>query len=236
MYDVVFTCEYQLLPTLPPVPYPAAADSPCAEASAVSNYRVDLSRALCSTGSPKATFKGVPCGPNGALIQWNHMAPAGCLTVDRSTADPKSIADWIGQCGVPPQQITGLPTRVCGRVPGGSERPAQEDPETPPNGDGDNGSTNPTPPPVAKIPRMAIKSGESANWGVGRVGAYDKIARTVPDVVAAAKAAKYVVAVVDTGVDAAHPDLEVAEFVDFVDAPGKSFNKKDGEKPSDPAC
>jgi hypothetical protein len=150
------------------------------------------------------------------------------LTVDRSTADPKSIADWIGQCGVPPQQITGIPTRVCGRVPGGSEQPAQEDPESPPDNSGDNGSNRPTP-PTAKIPRTTIKSGESANWGVGRVGAYDKSARTVPDVATAAKAAKYVVAVVDTGVDAAHPDLEVVEFVDYVDAPGKTYHKKDGE-------
>jgi hypothetical protein len=51
----------------------------------------------------------------------------------------------------------------------------------------------------------------------------------VPDVAAAAKAAKFVVAVVDTGVDTAHPDLEVAEFVDFVDTAGKTYYKKDGE-------
>jgi hypothetical protein len=51
----------------------------------------------------------------------------------------------------------------------------------------------------------------------------------VPDVAAAAKAARFVVAVVDTGVDAAHPDLEVTEFVDYVDTAGKQFYKKDGE-------
>lgn len=206
-----------------------AADSPCAEASSLASYRVDLSRALCSTGSPKATFTGVPCGPAGALIQWNNLSPAGCLPVDRSTADPKSIADWIGQCGVPPQQITGLPTRVCGRTPpgGGSDR---DEPTSPPaDGGNSGGSADPSPPPPsARVPKTAVKSGESANWGVGRVGAYDRAARTVPDVAAAAKAGKFVVAVVDTGVDAAHPDLEVAEFVDFVDAAGSTYYKKDG--------
>lgn len=48
------------------------------------------------------------------------------------------------------------------------------------------------------------------------------------DVTAAAAATGFKVAVIDTGSDPTHPDLNVVEFKDFVDASDSAWYKKDG--------
>lgn len=134
----------------------------------------------------------------------------------------------IGQCGVSPQQIAGLPTRICGRVPGDAADPSQAptDSTSPPSGNDGNNTPNPQ---LGKMPVVPVKAGESANWGVGRVGAYDRSAKTAVDITAAVQASGYKVAILDTGVDAGHPDLHVVEFMDIADTPAGQYYKKDGE-------
>jgi hypothetical protein len=69
----------------------------------------------------------VPCGPNNALIQWNKLTPGSqCQAVDRTStaADLKRQADWLGQCGVPPHHIQGMPTSICGRSSASGGTPA----------------------------------------------------------------------------------------------------------------
>lgn len=208
---------------------PAAADTMCVDAGSVPSYTVQTSRALCSApSSTRVTFNGVPCGPNNALVQWNTMAPTGCTSYTRSTLDVKQQADWLGQCGVPPFQIMGMPTRVCGRFPGGSnpQPPANPPPANPP-------PANPPPanPPgggTGKLPSTPLMSGESTgNWGMATVGALDG-SRNVVDPRAAIAATGFKVVVVDTGAEQSHPDLNVVEFIDFWDQQGSSYFRKDG--------
>lgn len=61
-----------------------------------------------------------------------------------------------------------------------------------------------------------------------RVGSYDPSKKTTLDVSAAVAATGYKVAVIDTGVDKQHPDINVVEFKDFVDAEGTTYYGKDG--------
>lgn len=48
------------------------------------------------------------------------------------------------------------------------------------------------------------------------------------DASAALASTGYKVLVMDTGVDKSHPDLNVVEFVDYVDAPGTADYQVDG--------
>jgi subtilisin family serine protease len=50
----------------------------------------------------------------------------------------------------------------------------------------------------------------------------------VIDASAAIATSGYKVLVMDTGVDKSHPDLNVVEFVDYVDAPGTADYQVDG--------
>lgn len=84
--------------------------------------------------------------------------------------------DWIGQCGVPPAQVQGVPSAICERLPT------------------DNGNN----PSSSLVPAAALASGESSLWNMQRVGAYDSTARTVPNAAAALAATGYTAVVVDT--------------------------------------
>lgn len=155
------------------------------------------------------------------------MVPSGCQTYSRTSLDAKQQVDWVGQCGVPPFLITGLPTRVCNRLPGSSTPP-------PPPG-GDNGGSGggggkPTDPitPGGSLPEEALAAGESTqNWGLARIGSLSA-SRTVVDADAAVAKSGFKVVVIDTGIDSKHPDLNVVGFIDLVDSPGSSGYGVDG--------
>ncbi|KAF8072366.1 hypothetical protein HT031_000025 [Scenedesmus sp. PABB004] len=219
------------------------AGTACVDLGALDKYEVTLTAAACEGGGKAATYRGAPCGPRGALVQWDSLSAAGCHAVHRAAVDAKSQSDWIGECGVPPLQVAGVPTRVCGRVPAEGDAPAAPAPPPPEaspappgdgggdggDGEGDGEGEDNAPPPlgdVTPLPREALESGEKPNWGVARVGA--SLGGTVVDAAAAAAATGFKVAVLDTGVDVGHGDLNVVEFVDFVDAPGTDYHGRDG--------
>jgi hypothetical protein len=115
-------CPYKFIPLLtfsvgpmPPPPSPLAVSDACVEVGSLPSYSIELSSGLCpARGSHSVTFKGTPCGPGNSLVQWQAMsAPACGTTLARESLDPKQQADWVGQCGVPPMQISGLPTKIC---------------------------------------------------------------------------------------------------------------------------
>ncbi len=150
-----------------------------------------------------------------------------CRSVRRDTLDAKQAADWLGQCGVPPFQLSGLPTRVCGRLPGGGSPPGLPPPPPPPPTPPPSGPSpppGPAPPPPpgsGRLPRVQLASGETRNnWGLARVGALDTATNTVLDPRAALTSSRMLVAVIDTGVEMSHPDLNVVEFIDNIDTPG----------------
>lgn len=60
------------------------------------------------------------------------------------------------------------------------------------------------------------------------MGSYKTEGKTTLDVTAAAKETDFKVVVIDTGSEQKHPDLNIVEFVDFVDAEGSTYHGKDG--------
>mgnify|MGYP001807675721 CR=1 FL=1 len=251
-------------------------------------------------------------------------APACGTTLARESLDPKQQADWVGQCGVPPMQISGLPTKIC--APAELQqlsRRARRSRHTvaPPL---QPWVTREAEKPVEPVPstqslgRATLAKGESTtNWGMTRIGArgtglfrggrrvwggggcagggatvvaeqlghgtyyvqhaanemtltvhpitllsavrsHDPKTITPPsetdiaalhcpractppppppatapdgkviDASAAIASTGYKVLVMDTGVEKTHPDLNVVEFVDFVDAEGTADHGIDG--------
>lgn len=169
------------------------------QASNVGNYVVQTSNPICSDSrSNRVTWQGVPCGPGNALIQWNAMSPTGCTAYSRSSLNQKMQSDWLGKCGVPPLLISGMPTRICGRVPpGGSPGTPTNPPASPPP------APTPTPPSggvAGPLPAAALRSGERLdNWGMAKVGAYDSSKGTTVDPSARIAATGAKIAVIDTG-------------------------------------
>lgn len=157
---------------------------------------------MCSDPrSNQVLFQGVPCGPNNALTQWNVMSPTGCTAYSRSSVNEKVASDWLGKCGVPPLLVTGMPTRICGRLPPGSAPapppPATNPPPRPPS------TPAPNPPPSGspgRLPSAPLAGGERLdNWGMSKIGAYDRSAKSVLDARSAIASTGIKVAVIDTG-------------------------------------
>jgi hypothetical protein len=194
------------------------------EAGSLAVYSVQLSDSLCPAaagGHSTVSFSGVPCGPDNSLIQWQAMNAGACgASLARDTLDAKQQADWVGQCGVPPMQISGLPTRICTAAMR-TRQPTQR-PAAPVAGEGSTSDT----PSVLGLGRIALAKGEStANWGMGRIGAL--AGGKVIDGSAAFASGMRVI-VMDTGVERTHPDLNVVEFVDFYDEKGSADYGIDG--------
>eukprot|EP00775_Hariotina_reticulata_P000575 gene575-854_t len=214
-----------------------SSGSPCVEEATLPQTVFRLTASLC--GSTSVRYEGVSCGPNNALIQWNKLKPGSrCQAVDRAATarDLKKQADWLGQCGVPPYQIKGIPTRVCGRVPTEGSNGTTPPPNPPPGGG--NGTTPPpNPPPApsngsAQLPIVPVLPGEASAttlWGMSRIGTYNATGNTVVDISAAMAESGMKVVVMDTGIEMTHPDLNVVDFVDLVNPnPGDPLYKIDG--------
>lgn len=156
-----------------------AVSDACVEAGSLNAYSVHLSSGLCpARGSQTITLKGTPCGPSNSLVQWEALSAPACGTVlSRATLDPKQQADWVGQCGVPPMQISGLPTKICGSAAtmGAHARRHRVRTVAPPLKDT---MSMPEDAPDASaviaraINRANLAKGESTtNWGMARIGA-----------------------------------------------------------------
>lgn len=199
------------------------------EAGSLSAYTVQLNTPLCPTrGAQTVTFKGVPCGPGNSLVQWEAMsAPACGAVLSRATLDVKQQADWVGQCGVPPMQISGLPTKICGSAATMQRRVRRTravvaPPQMTTPVDAPEGLATAT-----SLGRTNLAKGESTqNWGMARIGAL--AGGKVIDAAAAIASTGYKVLIMDTGVERTHPDLNVVEFVDYVDEAGSADHNVDG--------
>lgn len=159
----------------------SAVSDACVEAGSLSAYSVHLSNGLCPVrGSQTITFRGVPCGPGNSLVQWEALsAPACGAELSRTALDPKQQADWVGQCGVPPMQISGLPTTICGPatpMQAGRRHRARHT-VAPPHqvlAATEDGSSAPEVMAVVEqaLARKNLATGESTtNWGMSRIGA-----------------------------------------------------------------
>lgn len=131
-------------------------------------------------------------------------------------------------------QISGLPTKICGAVSlqATRRRSRARAIVAPPHVDASE-TTTPTDPSIDAvggkqvIGRTNLKSGESTqNWGMARIGALS--GGKVLDAAAAIASTGYKVLVMDTGVERSHPDLNVVEFVDYVDEAGTADHNIDG--------
>jgi hypothetical protein len=153
-------------------------------------------------------------------VQWQRFNPSGCTARSRSgMRNMQQQAEWLGQCGVPPYQAKGLPTRVCGAaVTPPSSPPSSSTPPSPNPGDVAVPGPSPNPSSVVPVGRTALQVGESVSWGMGRVGAYDSSMNSVVDASAAIAASKAFVVTIDTGCDRSHPDLKCEALVDLVDS------------------
>lgn len=203
----------------------------CAEAASLPAYSVQLSSSLCPSTPQGATLSlsGVPCGPANSLIQWDLLNLAACgATISRAALDPKQQADWVGQCGVPPMQISGLPTRICSPSASTAATRRRTVRRFPQPNTGDSAPAfSPEGPSIMGLGRVPLLKGEStANWGMGRIGALAN--GKVIDATAAFVATGIKVIVMDTGVETSHPDLNVVEFVDFYDEKGQPDHGIDG--------
>jgi hypothetical protein len=164
------------LPACLPVVCAASVSDACVEAGSLAAYSVQLSTGLCpARGSQTVVFRGVPCGPSNSLVQWEALsAPACGANLARASLDPKQQADWVGQCGVPPMQISGLPTKICGSAStmSGDQRPRRvrsvvAPPHMPSGDSADVAAVTPM-----SLGRANLAKGESSTtWGMARIGA-----------------------------------------------------------------
>ncbi|KAI8472286.1 MAG: hypothetical protein J3K34DRAFT_457915, partial [Monoraphidium minutum] len=63
-----------------------------------------------------ATYRGMRCGPGMRYVRWSSVTlPDGgrSCRFSRNSSDLRWNAQWLGQCGVPPQFNMALPARVC---------------------------------------------------------------------------------------------------------------------------
>lgn len=158
----------------------SAVSDACVEAGSLNAYSVHLSSGLCpARGSQTITFRGVPCGPGNSLVQWEALsAPACGAELSRATLDPKQQADWVGQCGVPPMQISGLPTKICSpaTTTQAGRRHRARHTVAPPHQDLSATEYSSGPEVMAVVEqalaRKNLATGESTtNWGMSRIGA-----------------------------------------------------------------
>ena len=208
--------------------------TPCVSASSAASLSSSLEATAqldapvkCGGASTRAAvFRGIRCGPGQRWVRWSSVTlpegGKGCR-FSRSATDLRWNAQWLGQCGVPPQFSLGLPSRVCAEArvapspspppPSSSDPPAQSPlleagpapapvapPPPPPAGPLDGASV---PKAARRLARAALLPGETVRNDMRRMGVVE--AGAVPDFANLGVA----VAVVDTGVDRRHPDLNV---------------------------
>ena len=99
----------------------------CIPADATDEFRARLDSPVRCGGvaTSEAVFRGVRCGPGLRWVRWSSITlPEGArgCRFSRSSTDLRWNAQWLGQCGVPPQYNTAMPTRVCADAGGGVER------------------------------------------------------------------------------------------------------------------
>jgi hypothetical protein len=175
----VLTLPVPLRACLPFLPAAAA----CLASSTLGSFSTTLNRKPCSQADSarSATYQGTACGPNKAFVQWQRLTPSGCSAKARSgMQNLRQQAEWLGQCGVPPYQAKGLPTRVC-NVAASPPPPSPANPVASPSPR--NSSPLPLPNPYTAVPlgRATLLETEVPNWGMARIGAYDSATNSVVD-------------------------------------------------------
>lgn len=205
--------------SLPVLVCAAAAADPCfgstPQASTVTATMRLVTPVRCpSTGEliRLLDYSGKPCGPGSKFTQWfqgtsrsgcriNAASLAAVLRVTSSTPQTaaralelaKASSDVFGSCGVPPALAVALPQNLsCSFAAGplvGSG-----------NGSG-SGSGSP------EMPKTAVKAGGQVAAPLQRIGV--GVDGQVADLSCIADEQQVTVAVVDSGIDRTHPDLNV---------------------------
>lgn len=169
----------------------------------------------CGSSNETATvlqYRGRPCGPRKQYIEWfKATAPAGC-TINRdsfagtSFEQIKAMFNVFGYCGSNPGLTSDLQGFQCFKPVGST--PPDIDPSSNYNDSStcnttdSAGTTGSTTSPA--LPRSPVKAGEAVPKGVQRIEA---AAGTVVDLRQLPAAQLVVVAVIDSGIDRTHPDL-----------------------------
>eukprot|EP00775_Hariotina_reticulata_P006867 gene6867-7083_t len=174
----------------------------------------------CLTDGTELGMFGERCGAEMSKFRWtgifayntsNSQMVKNCLYLRSSETEAGLIQQFFGSCGSVPTNFVGIPTAACLEKAGGG-----------------GGGGAPPPASGSQLPTEPLMQGESTqNWGMARIGALSPSQTVVnPDAAIAATGMK--VAVIDTGADSTHPDLNVVAFVDLVDSPGTTYYKRDG--------
>uniref|UniRef100_A0A383WNW8 Peptidase S8/S53 domain-containing protein n=1 Tax=Tetradesmus obliquus TaxID=3088 RepID=A0A383WNW8_TETOB len=221
--------------SLPVMVCAAAAADPCfgstPQASTVTATMRLVTPVRCpSTGEliRLLDYSGKPCGPGSKFTQWfqgtsrsgcriNAASLAAVLRVTSSTPQTaaralelaKASSDVFGSCGVPPALAVALPQNLTCSFAAG-----------PLVGNG-NGSGSGSP----EMPKTAVKAGGQVAAPLQRIGV--GVDGQVADLSRIADEQQVTVAVVDSGIDRTHPDLNVVGGKSWVTASALFSNDTD---------
>jgi hypothetical protein len=110
-----------------------AQPQPCLNVTAPAmelNATLDAPVKCGGVSTRAAAYRGMRCGPGLRWVRWSSVTlPEGgrACRFSRNNTDLRWNAQWLGQCGVPPQFAMALPARVCG-VPEEAPLPAPSSP------------------------------------------------------------------------------------------------------------
>lgn len=182
----------------------------------------DLKWPGCRVAGSKLVWRGVTCG-DGSKIQYAELRainsqgalikPTCILRPDPSK--PAWTRQRFGSCGVQPLYTTALPTMVCSATGGGGSSGSSP----PPSNTGTPPTPTPPPPPASPSPpnssgrtgpllnRVPIVSGDQASSSLSRIEA--ATAAGVDSTEGLPAERQIGVAIIDSGIDGTHPDLNV---------------------------
>lgn len=154
------------------------------------------------TGSTLVWF-GRTCG-DGSKVLYNQVRSVrqdGSLINNCILRRDATQITWtrqrLGACGIAPTFATSLPTRICSPTGGGGGSPP---PPPPPS----------NPPPVGTnqvLPKVPVAAGEEVTPNMQRIEAVT--AAGVDNIAGLPASQQIAVAVVDSGIDGTHPDLNI---------------------------
>jgi hypothetical protein len=218
--------------------------APADPAAAVTAVISLSSEIRCGSGVTKRLrYSGIRCDPDNAFVQWRSATgPGGCvvqnpvpasgsLSQQRQTLNPAGAGvvrfqryanDVFGSCGVPPGRASPAPAGIlCAPNPPPDVKP-QPSPQNPnPQTLDPSPSPSPNPPELGgysgpRLPWIAVAAGEQIPAGVLRIEAVTP--EGVSNTAGLPTAQQLVVGVVDSGIDASHPEITYAGGRSWLDA------------------
>lgn len=194
----------------------------------------------CGSGTAsRLRYSGIRCGPDNAFVQWRSATgPGGCVVLNPVPASSQGSGlgsngvdrfqrfanDVFGSCGVPPGKAEPVPSAILCADP---KPPQDPKPQPSPNPDSQtlepSPSPSPSPNPAAptaysgpRLPRVPVAAGEQVPAGLSRIEAVT--AEGVASTAGLPTGQQVVVGVIDSGVEATHPDMTYAGGRSWLDA------------------